>query len=427
MERWRIVFLIAVCTIFYASIFLIPFPVFFLLTNFLLSFFAVLIILMYFEDKPIYGFKSYNPLITVVVPCYNDGIMSVETIKSILNSTYKKVEIIAINDCSTDNSLELISKMKGPKVKIINNKVNIGKAASLNKAVRMAKGELILGVDGDTIVEKHAIANAVKIMKDEKIGAVVGFIKVKNTDRILGKIQEIEYLVSFGFWSKALGNYDSLFITYGPFALYKKKVLKEVGLYDEKNITEDMDIGMKIRKAGYNIVRSNKSIVYTYVPDRLKGLFKQRTRWNRGKIFNVFKHREMLFRTKPSFFGKMLLPFSFVIEFMAVAILLRSMYLTLDYLLKLIQSTVTLFKVDSSLIVNKALYFSTVNSTFYFIIEFLLLTIIVVYFSMKIGEKEITFKNSTGMLLYLTIYSIMLPIAYLNAIRLEALNYKNKW
>ncbi len=427
MQKWRILLIIVAAIVFYASIFLIPFSLFFLLTNFLLIFFSVLIIFMYFEKKQVTESINYNPFVSIIMPCYNDGKYSAESIKQLLKSTYNRIEILVINDGSTDNSLQLLKQINNKKVRILNNKINLGKAKSLNKGIRLAKGELILVIDGDTIVEKTAIANAVKLINNEKIGAVIGIVKVKNNDKIIEKIQEIEYLVNFGFWSKALGNKDSLFITPGPFALYKKKILRQVNYFDEKNIAEDMDVGIKIRRAGYNIIRSEKSIVYTYVPNKIRSLFRQRTRWSRGKIFNIFKHREMLFKEEHGFLGKILMPLSFIVEFMGVAILVRAAYLFVNYLLQSINTTITLFKVDSSMILSRALEVSILNSSTYFIFSFILLMSIMIYFSIKIGNYKVTIKNFWSIIVYGTIFGIFLPLAYLNAIRLEGFNSKLKW
>ncbi|VVB70263.1 Glycosyltransferase AglI [uncultured archaeon] len=428
MQKWRISLLIIAAIVFYASIFVIPFSMFFLLTNFLMIFFSVLVILMFFEKKENPQINpDYKPLVSIIMPCYNDGKYSVEAIGELLKATYKKIEIIVINDGSTDDSLQLLKQIKNKRVKVLNNQINLGKAASLNKGIKQSKGELILVIDGDTIVEKTAIENAVKLISNEKIGAVVGIVRVKNNDKILEKIQEVEYLVNFGFWSKALGNKDSIFITPGPFALYKKKILRQVNYFDKNNITEDMDVGIKIRKLGYNIIRSEKSIVYTYIPNKLNNLFRQRTRWSRGKIFNIFKHREILFKKKYGFLGKIMMPLSFIVEFMGVAILVRAIYLFLNYLLTSINTTITLFKVDSSMVLSKALELSIVDSSTYFIFSFLLLMVIMIYFSIKIGSYKVTLKNFWSILLYGTLIGIFLPVAYLNAIRLEGFNKKLKW
>jgi len=163
-----------------------------------------------------------------------------------LNYPSKK-EIIVVDDGSNDNSQNILKKIKG--IKTILKKKNEGKAAALNDGITAAKGGYVVTIDSDTYPESDCLEKMVSHM-EEGISAVTGFVRAHNTKGIVEKIQEVEYLIAFGFFQKVLSDINAILVTPGPMSLYRKSVLKKIGGFDEKNITEDMEIAFRIRKYG---------------------------------------------------------------------------------------------------------------------------------------------------------------------------------
>ncbi|MBM3303754.1 MAG: glycosyltransferase [Candidatus Aenigmarchaeota archaeon] len=128
---------------------------------------------------------------------------------------------------------------------------------------------------------------------------------------MLEKAQYAEYILNI-FLRKMLAFIDSVHVTPGVFSVYRKRVLLEVGGFDEKNLTEDMDIALRIHDAGYSIENNLRAIAYTSCPDRLVELYKQRLRWYRGAVQNAVKYKHMLFNRRYGNLGLFFLPFNLI-------------------------------------------------------------------------------------------------------------------
>jgi len=271
------------------------------------------------------------PAASVLIPCYNRADTIERCVKAVKVMSYsKKFEVIVIDDASTDNSLKILEKIPG--IKILRQKKNKGKAAALNKALKVAKGEIVACIDADTYVSKNALERMAALFSNERVGAVTALIKPSRLGNLLQKAQEIEYLIGFGFSQSAMSSINSIIVTPGPMAVYKKSLLLKLGGYDENNLTEDMEIALRIRKNGYNIVACPTAKVFTETPDNWRDWLRQRTRWYRGKIFNTFKYRDLIFNPKHGEVGLFGLPFTFMLEMSAVFMLFLIMAIGLDSL-----------------------------------------------------------------------------------------------
>lgn len=258
--------------------------------------------------------KEYS--IDIVVPCYNEEKTIEETINTLLNSDYKGLKkIIVVDDCSTDNSFEIIKKIakKNSKVLAVKTPKNTGKASgSKNYGSKFATSELIGFIDGDSYPEKTAISRMVGFFNEEKIGAVTSLVLVSNSKKLIEKFQMIEYRI-IAFTRKLLGFVDAIYVTPGALAIYNRKVFEEIGKFDEKNMTEDIEITWNMVSRGYNIRMSSPAVVRTEVPSTLKAWFKQRVRWNVGGLQTIGKYKNAFI--KKGMLGSFILPF-FVISWL---------------------------------------------------------------------------------------------------------------
>jgi len=250
--------------------------------------------------------KKYS--VSVLIPAFNEQDTIKSTVENVLKSGYKYLkEVILINDGSTDNTLKIIKQLekKYSKVKVLNKK-NSGKADSLNRALKIAKGELVAVIDADSYPDVNAIGLMVGYFSDEKTGAVTTRILVRNRNNFIRKMQAVEYKV-IAFTRKLLGFLDSIYVTPGPMALYRKSALLKIKGFDKKNMTEDIEATWHLIHDGYKIKMSFLSKASTVAPDTLKKWFNQRIRWNIGGFQTILKYKHCFFRR--GMLGFFILPF----------------------------------------------------------------------------------------------------------------------
>lgn len=224
--------------------------------------------------------KNY-PKISFLVPCYNDGETIGDTIKSIYSSyDSNKLELIVINDNSSDDSLAQIKKIaeKYP-LRIINNEVNLGKAKSLNLAYKKTKYDLLWVVDSDLILNKKALDDVLaRLQSDENIGAV------SCPYRLIGKgtfirMQEMEYNM-MSLLLRAYNRFSAMALWGGCLAV-RKKEFERAGLFSENMLTEDIDLAFKLKEKGIKVEHASFP-VFTHGVENFKDWFKQKQRWVGG-------------------------------------------------------------------------------------------------------------------------------------------------
>ncbi len=259
---------------------------FFLIILVLIQTIWLLLIFISFFAKKNKNKKIKYPFVSIIIPAYNEEKNIAETIKAALNLNYpkNKYEIIVIDDGSTDKTYEIAKAFK--KVKAFKIK-HSGKSSALNYALNFVKGEYILVLDADTILEKNSLKNAIKLL-NEKVGAITFALKVKNAKNFLTWFQYSEYLynnlIRIGL---SLLKEGTTYI-WGCATLYKAELVKKLKFREVA--TEDLDLNLRIQSLGYKILISENSIAYTNVPENIKNFSKQRVRWFMAPLisFDVF-------------------------------------------------------------------------------------------------------------------------------------------
>jgi len=279
-----------------------------------------------FKDPPL---PKKLPKVSILVPAYNEEKTIEKTLKSLLKLNYPKhlLEIIAINDGSTDNTLKIMKKFEKHGVKVID-KPNGGKASALNAGLKIAKGDIIVCMDADSIVSKNALKYTLGYFNDPKVAAVASSLKVYRPKTFWQKMQFVEYIYNI-FLRKVLALMNAVFVVPGPFGLYRRSVLEKLGGWEEGNLTEDMELTMRIQKAGYKVETSLNSIVYTKTPETFKRLIKQRIRWYRGFLINARKYKELFLNPRFGDLGVYVLPLYIifiVVLFISMASTIYSLY-----------------------------------------------------------------------------------------------------
>ncbi len=244
----------------------------------------------------------YNPRVSVIIPAWNEEVGILSTMRSLLESTYKNLEIVVVNDGSTDRSDFIIKNFiyeyektvafEESKIQIVYHyKENGGKGRALNTGILLSSGDIIMSIDADCIVAPQTVGNFVKAFADKKVMAAVGNVRIGNTNTIVGVIQYLEFLFSF-YFKKTDSVLNTIYIIGGAAGAFRREVFDKVGMYNPRNITEDIELSVRIQDAGMRIVYADDAIVYTEGATTIEGLKKQRLRWKRGRFetFAGYKH-----------------------------------------------------------------------------------------------------------------------------------------
>lgn len=251
------------------------------------------------------------PTVAIVVPCFNEARGITGTLESLLKLEYPedKLEIIVVNDGSTDNTLELARKFESDKRVRVYTKENGGKHTAMNFALKQTDAELIGCLDADSVVDSRALLHATAVFVNARVAAVTPGIHAKETETLLQHMQKVEYRLSLfnRFMLAALG---SAFITPGPFSIFRTSVVRELGGWVHGHSTEDMEMALRIQEHGFLIANCPAAIVYTSTPPTLRKLFKQRVRWTYGFLRNAFDYRHMFGSRKYGNLGILILPTS---------------------------------------------------------------------------------------------------------------------
>lgn len=269
----------------------------YLVYTFIAFYFLSLYLLTYLQNrKQIYEVIKPNKIrsLSIVIPCFNEEKSIGKNIEAFLKSDYKGLKkLIIVDDYSTDNSYEIIKQYakKYPQVMALQTPENTGRAAGpKNFGAKFVKTELIGFSDADSILNKDAITKMIGHFNDTQMGAVTSRVFVDNPKNYLTRTQAIEYKI-IAFTRKLLGFLDSIYVTNGPLSIYRKDAYDQVGGFDMKNLTEDIEITWNIVSKGWKIQMSIPSIVRSSPPTTLKTWFKQRIRWNVGGFQTVAKYK----------------------------------------------------------------------------------------------------------------------------------------
>jgi cellulose synthase/poly-beta-1,6-N-acetylglucosamine synthase-like glycosyltransferase len=284
---------------------------------------AVFWILALFTAKPKGRPKPPKrwPLVSVVVPAYNEGDVIERSVNSLVELDYPRLEIIIVNDGSTDDTkarAEGLEKLYD-NIRVIN-KPNGGKWTALNAGLEVSKGEFFACLDADSFVPKEALKQIIMNFNLKNVAAVCPLMKVKEPKNFIQKIQWYEYLLNM-FIKRVASLLNCIHVTPGPFTVYRKAVLKKLGGFREAYSTEDLEIALRLQEHHYEIVQLVDTNVYTLSPAKVSMLFNQRKRWNMGSLLNSLKYRRMLFNKRFGDFGLIQLPSVIVSGLLSLSLL----------------------------------------------------------------------------------------------------------
>ena len=197
---------------------------------------------------------------------------------------------------------------------------------AINLALKKAKTDFFSVLDADSRIDQKSIKILMSNFEDPNVGAAISRIKVDVPKKLIERIQRFEYIMST-LLRKVMSALGTLAMTPGVLSMYNTKILKKIGGFvkDDNNLTEDLEVALRLRKNGYSIALEHKSITYTCAPNTIKELWNQRIRWSRGYIYNHWNYRKMFFSKEHGLFGVFQLPINLVaILFLVINILIIS-------------------------------------------------------------------------------------------------------
>lgn len=253
-------------------------------------------------DKNIH--KDNSPLVSIIIPAWNETVGIYRTLESIAYQTYSNIEIIVVNDGSTDDTLSEIIRFSNTYKKYRNenikkftiiNKDNSGKSAAINNGFLIAKGEYIITMDADSYLEETAIGNMIYSMIASNADAATGSIRIGNYKNIFGLVQWLEYTASFHI-KKLHSLENNILVMGGAFVCYKSSTVDKIGLMNTGTITEDLDYTFRIIENGMKIIHVDNAVFITEAPYTFMQLLNQRIRWKYGFLQCLWRHKYSIYK-----------------------------------------------------------------------------------------------------------------------------------
>lgn len=238
--------------------------------------------------------------VSVLIPAFNEARVIEASVRRILASEDARIEVIVIDDGSTDGTSDVVRAAFGidPRVRLLT-LPNGGKAHALNAALKIARGDVVVALDADTQFEHETIAQLLRWFADPAIGAVAGNAKIGNAVNLVTRWQAVEYVTAQNLERRALSALGAVTVVPGAVGAWRRTALDAVGGYPVDTLAEDQDLTIAIQRAGWRIACDVDAIAWTEAPESVGALFKQRYRWAYGTLQCLWKHRAVVGRGRP--------------------------------------------------------------------------------------------------------------------------------
>jgi cellulose synthase/poly-beta-1,6-N-acetylglucosamine synthase-like glycosyltransferase len=305
------------------------------------------------------------PPITILAPAHNEERSICVAVRNLLDLDYPELEVIVINDGSSDGTLELMRQefrlrpvralyiphaasapvrelyrsAVDPRLLVVDKETGGSKADAVNAGLNAATSPYVCVVDADSVLERDALLRImVPVLADPKrVVAVGGIVRVLNGSEIEGGrirrvrlprksievIQVVEYLRAFLIGREAWAHGNMLMIISGAFGVFRTELVRAVGGYRSGAIGEDFDLVARMHRhlrdkgEDYQIQFVPDPVCWTEVPSDVRSLARQRSRWQKGLLDVLWPNRDMLFRPRYGRIGGLALPYLWLFELLA--------------------------------------------------------------------------------------------------------------
>jgi cellulose synthase/poly-beta-1,6-N-acetylglucosamine synthase-like glycosyltransferase len=336
--------------------------------------------------------------------------------------------VIVVDDGSKDKTFKIAKKFQGGKVRVYT-KENGGKGTALNLGISKAKGEIIFTMDADTFAEPQSMRLMVKYFKEPKVMSVTPAMLIHKPKTILQRVQYIEYVLGL-FLRKAFASLDAIYVAPGAFSAYRKSFFDKHGGYEVGNITEDLEMALRIQSKGYLTENCPDAPVYTIAPAGFKELLMQRRRWYFGLIKNTWAYRR-IFGRKYGDLGMFVMPIAWISIFFAVLI---TSYLFIKTMFNVRSNLTFLYNVNfdfasimnfNLLTLERTLFLFFTNPVVIYIIIFMIfLRFYMAYAAKKVGKISNKYFNLT---LFFILFAVLFGFWWIVSIFYAIFYREIKW
>ncbi len=234
-----------------------------------------------------------QPFVSFLIPAFNEENNIATTLAGVLKVRYPNFEIVVVDDCSTDRTLECIHPfLQDPRVRLVRKLVNEGKAMALNDAIPVTKGELIFVMDADAVPVPDILDTMVPHFRWPRCAAVTGNPRVVNRRSFLSKLQAIEFASIISLMRRAQRVWGRIMTMSGVVGIFRRSALYDVGFYTADMATEDIDLTWRLQLRHWDVRYESRAVMWMHVPQSLSGLWHQRRRWSLGLSQVLWRHRK---------------------------------------------------------------------------------------------------------------------------------------
>lgn len=378
------------------------------------------------------GETTIFPSVAMIVPCYNEEATVEATAQSLLALEYPadKLRIVLVDDGSTDRTGTIIDQFaNNPRVSVIH-KVNGGKHTALNAGINVAKdAELIGCLDADSFVEQSALKKVIPCFKDERVGAATSAMLINNPKNVLEHMQSLEYMIGVAL-RHILASVNGLYVTPGPFSLYRRSIIEKLGGFRKGFNTEDMEMALRFQKAGYAIDNAPRALVFTTAPKNVPALVKQRVRWTTGFLRNmIYDYRDLIGNPRYGALGILVLPLGIVGIASGITLFVLFLYF---FSKNIIDGLTTSAGVPLAYTLTNLIPANL--EWFYFPITFFLLLVVIatlgtfifMFMGTHVSNTE-TKKVGPGLIAYMALYGLLTPFWFLFSVADVAFGTRRAW
>ncbi|KKW41394.1 MAG: Glycosyltransferase involved in cell wall biogenesis [Parcubacteria group bacterium GW2011_GWB1_55_9] len=375
------------------------------------------------------GRGAATPSVAIIVPCWNEASTIAATCESLFALDYpkEKLEVILVDDGSTDATPGTMARFaRHPQVRIVRKEENGGKHTALNAGIALTRADLVGCLDADSFVEPDALREIIACFDDPRVVAATAAMSVHKPGNILQHMQNAEY--AFGITIRhTFASVNGLYVTPGPFSFYRRAVVEELGGFRYGHQTEDMEMALRIQKAGYGIENAPHARVYTKAPATIGGLMRQRTRWISGFLRNVLgEYRDLVGRRRHGVLGVLVLPTALLAIMSGILLFLLALFI-------LMQKAITALEVRAGIPLSYAFLPHGTFDWFYFPASFYLLLAIIVLLTsialIAIGKRISKTPGSItlDLISYTFLYGLLVPFWLIRATSDVALGIRRGW
>jgi len=371
------------------------------------------------------GIPTRYPSVAVVVPCWNEATTVHGTVESLLALEYpkEKLQLILVDDGSTDNTWQEISKYKDhPQIQILQ-KENGGKHTAVNYGIENTTTEFVSCLDADSFVAPDALRRMIAMFEENPdMMAIAPSIIIDTPKTFIQKIQKVEYNMGI-YVKKMLAYLGAIHVTPGPFSVFRRKVFETVGGFRKAHNTEDMEIAYRMQEAHLRIGHCHMAHIYTVGPDTVYKLYRQRVRWIYGFIQNTLDYRRLVFRKSYGNFSLFTLPSGIVSISAAVYIFFTIAYNTIVWLVEKVVMFRTIGLHSTGINFNIQWFYINTHT-----IAFVTATLyILIAIATTIGSRMARQRLSPHIVSYILVYSVIAPFWLMKAIWNSVTAKKPSW